>query len=82
MELSETEALQRLSFDELIQQKLAIEAELDQRADAELAALKERLTLIAAYKGVELTDIVQTKKKRKPRQKREAVSEELPIAAE
>jgi hypothetical protein len=72
MELSETEALQRLSFDELIQQKLAIEAELDQRADTELAAIKERLSLIAAYKGIELETLLAKKerKKREPRKPR------------
>ena len=78
-------ALHRLSFDDLIQQKLAIEAELDQRADTELAAIKERLSLIAAYKGIELETLLAKKerKKREPRKtKVEEVADELPIAAE
>lgn len=81
----ETNALQALSFDELIGQKLAIEAELDQRADVELVALKERLELIATYKGVEISEILQPKKQRKKREPRKPkepeVSEELPITA-
>lgn len=61
----ERNSLQALSFDELIGQKLAIEAELDQRADVELAALKERLEIIATYKGLELSEILQPKKRQK-----------------
>lgn len=82
--MEERNSLQRLSFDDLIQQKLAIEAELDQRADTELAAIKERLSLIAAYKGIELETLLAKKerKKREPRKPKEEVAEELPIAAE
>lgn len=81
----EANTLHELSFDQLIGQKLAIEAELDERANTELVAIKERLELIATYKGVEVSELLQ-KKQRKKRETRQTdeppVVEELPIAAE
>lgn len=74
--MEEKNTLQALSFDDLIQQKLAIEAELDERADTELAQIKERLSLIAAYKGVEVADVMRMRKTRKPRRSREDMTEE------
>lgn len=78
--MEEANTLHELSFEELIQQKHAIEAELDQRTDTELAALQERLAIIAAYKGVEVADVMRMKKTRRPRQSRQ--NDDLLIAAE
>lgn len=66
--LQDTNALQAMSFEELLAEKLFIEAELNARADAELNALKEKLTLIAHFKGVEMESILSPpKKERKKR---------------
>jgi hypothetical protein len=76
------------SFDDLLTQKLAIEDELGRRSDTELALLKEKLELIARFKGVEIETVFAPPKKerkkrefkpRKPRVVEEVVEE--PIAA-
>lgn len=57
--------LQELSFDQLLTQKLAIEDELARRSDTELAFLKEKLTLIAQFRGVDLEEVLKEPKRKR-----------------
>lgn len=60
---------ERLSYDELLTQRQAIDEELDKRSDTELALLKHKLERIAQIRGVQVMDLfVEPKKDRKKRE--------------
>jgi DNA-binding protein H-NS len=60
---------EKLSYDELLTQRQAIDEELDKRSDTELAVLKHKLERIAQIRGVQVMDLfVEPKKDRKKRE--------------
>jgi DNA-binding protein H-NS len=57
--------LENQTFDQLLTQKLAVDDELGRRSDTELAVLKEKLALIAEFRGLEIEEVLKEPKRKR-----------------